>query len=169
MSSLWLLPSAAHTEVLGAALAQALALERNTAPARAPWLLYLSGPLGAGKTSLAAALLHELGVVEAVRSPSYALVELYELSQLQVAHIDLYRLHGASELEQIGLRDYLQPGTLIVVEWPERALQALPTPDLSLTLALAQREGRECRAQAHSQFGRRWQMATDSAVRAALS
>jgi tRNA threonylcarbamoyladenosine biosynthesis protein TsaE len=98
----------------------------------APTVLFLSGELGAGKTTLAASLLRGLGVRETVRSPSYTLVEVYEAAAGRAIHIDLYRLHAARDLEQLGLRDYLEARTLILIEWPERAAEGLPVPDLAV-------------------------------------
>jgi tRNA threonylcarbamoyladenosine biosynthesis protein TsaE len=129
MTNCWPLPDVQATEALGERLA-------TTCPwsALAPTVVFLSGELGAGKTTMAAALLRGLGVLEAVRSPSYTLVEIYQARAGRAVHIDLYRLHGAAELEQLGLRDYLEAQTLIVIEWPERAAEALPAPDLIVTL-----------------------------------
>ncbi len=154
MRGVWLLPSARETEELGAALAGSCPLDSH-----APRLIYLSGPLGAGKTTLVAALLHALGVQEAVRSPSYALIETYALPGLQAVHVDLYRLQAADELEQLGIRDYLNPRTLLLVEWPGRAGRALPKPDLDLQLDLMTEgtgAGRRCRIEACSPAGEAW-------------
>jgi tRNA threonylcarbamoyladenosine biosynthesis protein TsaE len=131
--------------------------------------LFLSGELGSGKTTLAAALLDAMGVRETVRSPSYALIEIYGLGAHLAVHADLYRLHGVAELEQLGLRDYLQPETLLLIEWPEHGEGALPRADLWLRLELPRgdgsaasaqasvgAEGRICRAQALSSAGERW-------------
>src|SRR5665213_4069301 len=101
MRGAWVLPDVRSTESLGAALG------RHT-----PWgpggarSLFLSGELGTGKTTLAAALFARLGVRETVRSPTYSLIETYPVSAGHAVHIDLYRLRGAEELEQLGLRDY---------------------------------------------------------------
>jgi tRNA threonylcarbamoyl adenosine modification protein YjeE len=154
MRNVWVLPSARETEQLGAALARGCPV--GSLDAR---LLFLSGELGAGKTTLAAALLQALGVQEAVRSPSYALIETYTLPALQAVHIDLYRLQGAQELEQLGVRDYLNPQTLLLIEWPERAARALPVPDLAVQLELAAQgplHGRRCRIEARSPAGEAW-------------
>ncbi len=117
--------------------------------------LFLSGELGAGKTTLAAALLAEIGVRESVRSPTYALIETYPVGARLGVHVDLYRLQEASEVEQLGLRDYLHEGTLLLVEWPERAVSYLPRPDLWLHLSLAP-PGRGFDLESHSEAGARW-------------
>jgi tRNA threonylcarbamoyladenosine biosynthesis protein TsaE len=125
-----LLPAEADTELLGAALASALP--------RAPGcalVLGLRGELGAGKTTLARALLRALGETGPVRSPSYTLLEPYELPGWRVRHLDLYRLADPSEVLSLGLRDELQPGVLLMVEWPERGAGWLPPFDLELLLA----------------------------------
>ncbi len=160
MASLWDLPAAQDTQRLGASLAHACPWQLP-----GPRLLFLSGELGTGKTTLTAALLSTLGVAETVRSPTYALIELYNLqlraedgsarhSALAV-HVDLYRLHSAEELLQLGLRDYLSDETLVIVEWPERAGAELPRPDVWLHLEVAG-EGRAGRAEAHSSAGQSW-------------
>jgi tRNA threonylcarbamoyladenosine biosynthesis protein TsaE len=118
-------------------------------------LLFLSGELGAGKTTLAAALLESLGAQETVRSPSYALIETYSLPAGLAVHLDCYRLGDARELEQLGLRDYFTDRTLWLVEWPERVAGALPVPDLALRLELAG-EGRSCRIEARTSIGQGW-------------
>jgi tRNA threonylcarbamoyladenosine biosynthesis protein TsaE len=148
--AVWELPAAADTMRLGAALG-------NTLPwsEQAPRLLFLTGELGAGKTTLAAALLGALGATETVRSPSYALVETYPLREGLGVHVDCYRLSDAQEFEQLGLRDYFAPRTLWVVEWPERAGAALPPPDLSVSLRSASL-GRMAEIEAVSMAGAAW-------------
>jgi tRNA threonylcarbamoyladenosine biosynthesis protein TsaE len=99
-----------------------------------PIVIALSGELGAGKTTLVSGFLRELGVTGSVRSPTYTLVEPYDLGARTVYHLDLYRLADARELEMLAPRDMLTPGAVLLIEWAERAGRALPTPDLSLTL-----------------------------------
>jgi tRNA threonylcarbamoyladenosine biosynthesis protein TsaE len=148
--AVWELPAAADTMRLGAALGDTLLWGEQ-----APRLLFLTGELGAGKTTLAAALLGALGATETVRSPSYALVETYPLREGSGVHVDCYRLSDAQEFEQLGLRDYFAPRTLWVVEWPERAGAALPSPDLSVSLRSASR-GRMAEIEAVSTAGAAW-------------
>ncbi|MGE0582299.1 MAG: tRNA (adenosine(37)-N6)-threonylcarbamoyltransferase complex ATPase subunit type 1 TsaE [Steroidobacteraceae bacterium] len=102
----------------------------------APLLLYLTGGLGAGKTTLARGLLTALGVAGPIRSPTYTLVEVHALPRLVVVHADLYRLTDPEELEPLGLRELHAPAHLWVVEWPERVAGVLPTPDLHLRLSI---------------------------------
>jgi tRNA threonylcarbamoyl adenosine modification protein YjeE len=153
MKASWRLPGVRETENLGVLLARYCPWDEQ------PRLLYLSGELGAGKTTLAAALLQALGVEEAVRSPSYALIETYPTRCGEAVHIDLYRLHGADELRQLGLRDYLNARTLLLVEWPERAGDALPRPDLEVHLQYDPERaasGRQASIEAHSHAGKAW-------------
>jgi tRNA threonylcarbamoyladenosine biosynthesis protein TsaE len=138
------LADAAATGRLGAALARALG--------EGGAVLYLSGELGAGKTTLARALLQALGYAGHVRSPTYTLVEPYELQGRRVFHLDLYRLAAAEELEYLGLRDLDPAQDLILVEWPERGQGALPAADIEVRLAYAQ-AGRQARLLGVSERG----------------
>ncbi len=148
-SGAWMLADARATQQLGESFGRHCPWTNDAARS-----LFLSGELGAGKTTLAAALLAAAGVREPVRSPSYALIEIYGIGSRLAVHVDLYRLRGAAELEQLGLRDYLQPETLLLIEWPEHGEPELPQPDLWLHLAIA--EGRVCRPQALSAAGEAW-------------
>lgn len=128
MTTTLLLRSAEDTAALGAAIAGALA-------ARTGAVVYLQGPLGSGKTTLARGLLRALGVTGTIRSPTYTLVEPYELPGRLLVHLDLYRLNDERELEPLGLRDYPHERCWWLVEWPERAASKLPAAELAVTLA----------------------------------
>lgn len=144
--------SEGETEALGAALARAM-----PRPERGPAMLCLEGELGVGKTTLARGFLRGLGFAGRVRSPTFALIECYEVGALRIAHIDLYRIAGPSDLESLALRDLAHPGAVWLVEWPERAAQALPPCDLSVRLELpASGPGREIVATSRSAFGATW-------------
>jgi tRNA threonylcarbamoyladenosine biosynthesis protein TsaE len=118
-------------------------------------VVYLTGELGAGKTTFARGLLAALGVTGAVRSPTYTLLELHEQGSLTALHIDLYRLRDASELEPLGLRDWARPGMLWLIEWPERGGGRLPPPDLTLTFAVGA-QAHEIEVRADSDTGKAW-------------
>ncbi|MGD9843109.1 MAG: tRNA (adenosine(37)-N6)-threonylcarbamoyltransferase complex ATPase subunit type 1 TsaE [Steroidobacteraceae bacterium] len=127
----WQLADAAHTRIAGQALGRALMLLNETTPT----LITLQGDLGAGKTTLVSGLLHALGHVGSVPSPTYTLIEPYELANRSVYHLDLYRLTDPLQLEELGWRDLLQSRAILLVEWPEQAGTNLPTADLSIQLS----------------------------------
>jgi tRNA threonylcarbamoyladenosine biosynthesis protein TsaE len=136
----------AATLRLGAALAAGIG------PGR---VLHLSGDLGTGKTTLVRGLLRELGHAGRVKSPSYPLVELYVVSRLHLYHFDFYRFKDPSEWRDSGFREYFNPNSACVVEWPERAGPELPPPDLAVRLAL-EAEGRRAWLSAGSPSGAAW-------------
>lgn len=128
----WLTHSGEQTEALGAALL-------GTAPGiDAPCrVVTLSGELGAGKSTFARGVLRSLGITGPIKSPSYTLMETYDLPAIQVLHLDLYRLRDPEELENLGLSDFHRPGHLWLVEWPERGAGRLPPPDLGFVFSIA--------------------------------
>lgn len=115
-------------------------------------MIHLHGPLGAGKTTFARGFLRGLGFHDKVKSPTYALVEPYELAHHTVFHFDFYRLHDANELENIGIHDYFSQSAICLIEWPENGFPFLPPPDLACYIAFAQ-EGRQCRLVAETTLG----------------
>ena len=139
------LEDANATDALGAALA-------ITRPRHG--VLHLRGDLGAGKSTLARALLRALGVTGAIRSPTYTLVERYPLPAGGEAwHLDLYRIGDAGELEFLGLDG--DEATLWLIEWPERGRGALPTADLHVELAI-EGDGRRAVVTPVTEVGRGW-------------
>lgn len=141
------LPSEAETLRLGAALAE----ERDLRGL----VLHLSGELGAGKTTLVRGLLRALGFEGRAKSPTYALVEPYALSRLNLYHFDFYRFKDRSEWLSSGFREHFNGETLCVVEWPERAGGLLPPADLEIRLTYTE-PGRSAALAAHSPRGAAW-------------
>lgn len=122
-----ILPTAFDTENAAAELAVSL---------RAPTTIYLEGPLGAGKTTFTKGFLRGLGYAGAVKSPTYTLIETYEMGETILLHADLYRIKDPVELENIGFRDYFSVNTISLIEWASRAGEWLPTPDIACTLSV---------------------------------
>jgi len=110
---------------------------RLAAGLRAGGVVYLRGELGAGKTTFARALLRAMKVGARIKSPTYSLIESYATGDLAIHHLDLYRIADPGELEWLGLADLTAGPHLLLVEWPERAGRALPSPDLVVSLAHA--------------------------------
>ncbi|MCB1561391.1 MAG: tRNA (adenosine(37)-N6)-threonylcarbamoyltransferase complex ATPase subunit type 1 TsaE [Xanthomonadales bacterium] len=140
------LADADDTAAAGAALAEGLAAQVGADPVA----IMLVGDLGAGKTTLARGLLRALGVMGAVRSPTYTLVEPYDTCIGRVLHLDLYRIADPGELDFLGLDD--GDARLWLIEWPERGAGALPSADLWLRLR-RDGPGRELQIEAGSSRG----------------
>lgn len=98
-------------------------------------LVFLRGGLGVGKTIFVRGCLRAAGYMGVVKSPTFTLVEEYRLPGLTLFHFDLYRLNDPEELEWLGIRDYLQPDAICLIEWPERAAGSLPEADLDIELS----------------------------------
>jgi tRNA threonylcarbamoyladenosine biosynthesis protein TsaE len=144
------LSDAGATEALAAAMARAF-----PGAAQAAVVLYLRGELGAGKTTCARAMLHALGVEATVRSPTYTLVEPYRAGSMNFVHIDLYRLRASLEADELGIRDYCEPNTLLLIEWPEKGGVAVPPADVDLHLEY-QGNGRRAALSAQGGVGEEW-------------
>jgi tRNA threonylcarbamoyladenosine biosynthesis protein TsaE len=144
------LADSAATEELGAAFARTFPGTGGGSAA-----CYLQGDLGAGKTTCVRSLLRTLGVSGLIRSPTYTLLETYPLAALTCVHVDLYRLEGAAAVEELGLRDFMGPSHLFLIEWPERGAGALPPADIALTLEFSG-TGRTARVEARTTLGRDW-------------
>lgn len=133
-----------------------VALARELAPrVRGGGSIHLAGPLGAGKTTFARALLRALGAGARIKSPTYTLIETHAMPGLTAQHLDLYRIATAEELEWLGLRDLADGAVLWLIEWPERGAGAIPEADLVVRLAHAA-VGRNVHMQACSAHGANW-------------
>lgn len=113
------------TRRIGARLADVL---------RAPMVVYLDGPLGAGKSTLIRGMIRALGVTGPVKSPTYALVEPYKFSNFSIYHFDFYRFFDENEWEDSGFRDFFNSESICLVEWAGKAGGSLPPADLILEL-----------------------------------
>lgn len=117
-----------------------------------PLLIFLHGDLGAGKTTFVRGFLQGLGYSGKVKSPSYNLVEAYELPQKSIFHFDFYRIQDPQELDFIGIQDDWRPTAIFLVEWPEKAAQLLPPVDLACHFEFAGK-GRKLRVDAKTASG----------------
>jgi len=106
--------------------------QRFAACVKAPAVIYLIGELGAGKTFFTRGVLRALGYQDTVKSPTYTLVESYQVAQMTLHHFDLYRITDPEELEFIGLDQYFSDDTLVFIEWPARGEPVLPEADIKL-------------------------------------
>lgn len=134
-------------------------------------IVFLMGELGAGKTTLVRGVLRGLGFTGHVRSPTYTLMEGYEIHDQVFQHLDLYRISDAGELEFLGIRELDDPNGWVFVEWPERGGGYLPTPDLELKFEFLD-SGRRIGLTACSERGRRqtdaWRVMAKTTVRPGL-
>jgi tRNA threonylcarbamoyladenosine biosynthesis protein TsaE len=119
------LPSVDASEAFAIHIADALSV---------PFVMTFSGEIGRGKTTIIRAMLRYLGVTSRIKSPTFSLVESYEVNDLQIHHFDLYRIKDESELEEIGFADYFSQDAILCIEWPEHAGQCLHLVDLKFAL-----------------------------------
>lgn len=147
------LPDIEATEALAASFAPLLC---GTHPGTRPGgRIHLSGDLGAGKTSFVRALLRACGIRGRIKSPSYALLESYNLSSLHFYHLDFYRFSDSREWLDAGFRDILREEAIVLIEWPEQAGDHLPPPDLDIRIEHRD-DGRDAVLTARSEKGSLW-------------
>ena len=119
---------------------------------RSSFVIYLIGELGVGKTALAQGFIQYFGF-ERVKSPTYSLIESYENEVINIHHMDCYRLNDPEELEHIGIRDYLVPGHLQLIEWPELGKGVVAKADISITL-IGDGNQRKINIKSHTEAGK---------------
>ncbi|MGN6579791.1 MAG: tRNA (adenosine(37)-N6)-threonylcarbamoyltransferase complex ATPase subunit type 1 TsaE [Bordetella sp.] len=146
------LPDEAATDALAGQLAPLVGGAAGLPPGGR---IHLQGDLGAGKTAFARALLRACGIRGRIKSPSYALLESYKISNLYLYHFDFYRFSDSREWLDAGFRDLLREDAVVLIEWPERAGNLLPPPDLLINLSYAE-PGRDATLAAHTARGLSW-------------
>jgi tRNA threonylcarbamoyladenosine biosynthesis protein TsaE len=150
------LPDEAATDALAGRLAPLIDGSSGAPPGGR---IHLQGDLGAGKTAFARALLRGCGIKGRIKSPSYALLESYKVSNLYLYHFDFYRFSDPREWLDAGFRDLLRDDAVVLIEWPERAGPLLPPPDLLITLSYAEpgpQFGRDATLAAYTARGLSW-------------
>lgn len=120
---MWQLPDEAALRQLALAFGRCL---------RAPLVIYLQGDLGSGKTTFARALIQGLGYSGRVKSPTYGLLESYQVGGFDFLHLDLYRIENPAELEYLAISEQFTENGVLLIEWPEKALETLPAADIRM-------------------------------------
>ena len=143
MNKKLILSSLDETKELAEKVASFLSKEKNF-----PISIHLSGDLGTGKTTLVKEVLNCLGIENFINSPTFTLIEPYEINDLKIFHIDLYRVEKITELSAIGLEEYLQEANSInFIEWPEKGSGFLKEPDIAISLDHRGETTRKCEVQ----------------------
>ena len=136
------LSSLEDTKNLGQELAKEILKRKD----KSAFIVFLNGDLGTGKTTLVKEIIFALGIKEKVKSPTFTIIEPYELNDKNIYHIDLYRINDPSELEIIGLREYLNESEAIIfIEWPEKSFGFLKKIDLKISLKHSSEKERKCK------------------------
>ena len=138
-----------ETEDIGEKISNLVLKERNSYPV----LIFLIGELGAGKTTLCKGFLKGFGYKGLVKSPTYNLVETYEISNLLVFHFDFYQISHPKELSNIGIQEYLNTNNGVsIIEWPEKMVSFLPNPDIQIIIHHSEKEEEERSLEIESNF-----------------
>ena len=136
------LRSLEDTKNLGQEIAKEIVKRKD----KSAFIVFLDGDLGTGKTTLVKEIIFALGIKEKVKSPTFTIIEPYELNDKNIYHIDLYRINDPSELEIIGLREYLNESEAIIfIEWPEKSFGFLKKFDLKISLKHSSEKERICK------------------------
>ena len=136
------LSSLEDTKNLGQEIAKEILKRKD----KSAFIVFLDGDLGTGKTTLVKEIIFALGIKEKVKSPTFTIIEPYELNNKNIYHIDLYRINDPSELEIIGLREYLNESEAIIfIEWPEKSFGFLKEFDLKISLKHSSEKERKCK------------------------
>ena len=136
------LSSLEDTKNLGQEIAKEILKRKD----KSAFIVFLDGDLGTGKTTLVKEIIFALGIKEKVKSPTFTIIEPYELNDKNIYHIDLYRINDPSELEIIGLREYLnESDAIIFIEWPEKSFGFLKKFDLKISLKHSSEKERKCK------------------------
>ena len=136
------LSSLEDTKNLGQEIAKEILKRKD----KSAFIVFLDGDLGTGKTTLVKEIIFALGIKEKVKSPTFTIIEPYELNDKNIYHIDLYRINDPSELETIGLREYLNESEAIIfIEWPEKSFGFLKKFNLKISLKHSSEKERNCK------------------------
>lgn len=119
-----------------------------------PQMIFLSGDLGSGKTTLTQHVLKHLGINERIKSPTYTLIESYQTENQNIYHMDLYRLQNLNELKDLGIQDLLAQPAIFLVEWPEKLKAWNINPDLTINLSLLNESERNIKLEPNNLFWR---------------
>ena len=141
------LESLEDTKNLGKELAEKIQQKKN----KEAFIVFLVGDLGTGKTTLVKEIIHALGSNDQVKSPTFTIIEPYELALETIYHMDLYRINDSSELESIGLEEYLnEPNAIIFIEWPENSFGYLKKFNMKISLQHLSKNERKCSIELNS-------------------